>query len=887
MVSESNENHEKIEARKNKLYSIFKGAGWIYYGILAAMIYFGYYIRTRNIGLLTDITTGKLIPSDPDAMLFLRYAEYILENGKLMAIDTLRYYPIGYRTAGENVVLSYVIVYLYKIISVFKDVTLQYVDVIYPAIAFIFIMVFFYLFVKELFNHKVALVASAFLIVIPTFLFRTMTGVSDKEALAFVLMFASLYFLAASWKSSSLRKKAVYSVLSGVSTGLMGLTWGGTSFIFVTVGLFVIVEILLNKFDKNDVYSYMAWYFSVVAMIQVFRLGNFSMSSLLFTLSGGALMTLGLLLAIVNLLINDKDILGIKGKIKEKMPLSIFSLIITLAIIVIGIGITFGPGFFAQKYSELYTGLTAPFGETRWSLTVAENHQPYVKEWVGQLGMPFVLMFLIGSSLLFYEMITIIGVERWKIMGVTLAYTLFIFLFIFSRYSPESRLNGTNNLSVNLYFGSLALFILFLGIIYFYLFFKNNAIFENINKIDKKYTFIFILFLLMLIGARSAARLMFVFSPIISIMAALLVYLTYEYAKSMKKDFYKISIFAALLIILASPISFAKIPQGILVRYSNSVLETSKYIGPNLDRQWQYAMKWARENTKEDAVFAHWWDYGYLIQYGARRATLSDGGNSRGAINYFTGRHMLTAHSYVEALELLKANNATHLLIVSDEIGKYPAYSSIGSDINYDRYSWINTFTLDTNDIQETRDGKTFIYKGGTSLDKDFLYKGKLFPAGSTGIGGFILPFKEPNGTSQQMQQPKAVMFYNGQRSDVPLKCIFLENQLIEFDGDGLDGCLRIIPYIEGSQSMPIGAALYLSPEVRQTLFAKLYLFNDKSQYFNVTYDDSNGMPLAVYNGRLIGPLKIWEISYPENLTIPKEYYGEVLPDPRVDQVNN
>ena len=117
MVSESNENHEKIEARKNKLYSIFKGAGWIYYGILAAMIYFGYYIRTRNIGLLTDITTGKLIPSDPDAMLFLRYAEYILENGKLMAIDTLRYYPIGYRTAGENVVLSYVIVYLYKIIS--------------------------------------------------------------------------------------------------------------------------------------------------------------------------------------------------------------------------------------------------------------------------------------------------------------------------------------------------------------------------------------------------------------------------------------------------------------------------------------------------------------------------------------------------------------------------------------------------------------------------------------------------------------------------------------------------------------------------------------------------------------------------------------------------
>src|SRR3989344_6084789 len=203
---------QKIGDRKAKLANILSKTNWIYYGLLAAIISFGYYIRTRNLNLLIDITTKQYIPSDPDALLFLRYAEYILEHGKLMAIDALRYHPIGYPTSGENVVLSYVIVYLYKIIAIFKDITLQYVDVIYPAIAYIFIIIFFYLFVKELFNHRVALLSSAFLTVIPTFLFRTMSGVSDKEALAFVLMFASLYFFALSWKGS-LKKRLIYSTV--------------------------------------------------------------------------------------------------------------------------------------------------------------------------------------------------------------------------------------------------------------------------------------------------------------------------------------------------------------------------------------------------------------------------------------------------------------------------------------------------------------------------------------------------------------------------------------------------------------------------------------------------------------------------------------------------
>ena len=32
------------------------------------------------------------------------------------------------------------------------------------------------------------------------------------------------------------------------------------------------------------------------------------------------------------------------------------------------------------------------------------------------------------------------------------------------------------------------------------------------------------------------------------------------------------------------------------------------------NQQWQKAMNWVKENTPENSVFAHWWDYGYWVQ---------------------------------------------------------------------------------------------------------------------------------------------------------------------------------------------------------------------------------------------------------------------------------
>ena len=62
-------------------------------------------------------------------------------------------------------------------------------------------------------------------------------------------------------------------------------------------------------------------------------------------------------------------------------------------------------------------------------------------------------------------------------------------------------------------------------------------------------------------------------------------------------------------------------------------------------------------------------------------------------------------------------------------------------------------------------------------------------------------------------------------------------------------------------------------------MFTKLYLFGEEWDYIKEVYTDEEGMPLSIYDGRVIGPLKIWEVTYPDDLEIPEEYYGVDIPE--------
>ena len=866
----------ELEKRKAKVLKFLKHhQNYIQYIILVAILWLSYFIRTRNIPVLRDITTGKLMPADPDAVGILRYVYYILEHGKIMAVDMLRYYPLGFTGTEEFSVLSHSIVYLYKFLHFFNPaVTIEYADVIYPPVALVIGLIFFFLLVRKLSNYKIALISSGFLIVVPAFLFRTMAGVSDKEALGTMFMFMAFYFFVYSWNHSNLKKSITTSLLAGVLTALMGLVWGGVNFVFLVVGIFALVILLLNKSSEKRLYSYSTWLISSYLILMITFSSRFSIGTFLTsTTTSIALITL--VTGWIDYLIFKRKM--IKIKIGLNLPDIIKSFLITIVLGLIFLFVKQGPLFFINKVSDLYIHLVKPFATGRWVITVAESHQPYIQDWFTQFGKSYIWIVIIGSIILFHEIVKIVSKkESWKLTG---AYSLFIFGFIFTRYSPSSLFNGETPISITLYIGSLILFCIVL--IYSYLkLYKNKDSFERLKEVNESWIFILIWFIIMVVAARSAIRLLYIFAPITAIIFAYLVYRMFTWSSKINGKMYKA---AAMLIIIV-------IVCSLFLGLYNVTLTQAKYSGTVYNQQWQVAMQWVRENTPENSVFAHWWDYGYLVQTGANRATLSDGGNARGAINHFIGRHVLTAQNSTEALELLKANEATHLLMISDEIGKYPAFSSIGSDAYYDRYSWISTFVLDTSNVRETRNGISYVYQGGAVLDEDLVYNGNVYPRKAAGFGAFIVETQsvEDNGTQIgiNFMQPKGILVYNGQQVEVPINCIFFNNQALTFNNpDGIDACLRIIPVINGDQSNQIGAMLYLSPRVKRTLFTRLYLFNEEDENFRVAYSDENSIPLAIYNGRLIGPLKIWEVSYPDSLNIPEEYYGTEVLDSGVEKI--
>ncbi|MEA3430547.1 MAG: STT3 domain-containing protein [Nanoarchaeota archaeon] len=878
---------DKIDLEKQRLAFINffkKYPSMIAYFFLAIIIWFGSYIRLRNLWLLKDTITGKYVPLALDPHSFLRYAKYIVEHGFLVSRDMLRFVPVG-RTTADNKLLSYAIVYFYKFLNFFNpNVTLEYADVIYPVIAFAIGLIFFYLLVKKIFNAKVAILSTLFLAILPAFLYRTMAGFSDKEPLGTLFMFAAMYFFVTAYKSKTNKTAIIYGLMAGAFTGLLGLTWGGVKFVLMIVALYGFIEFILQKFEKKDFYTYTAWLIPVI-LIMGFLTPKFGgILGLIRSVTSGAAI-LVFVLILIDYVLFKLDILRVKEKIEKKIPLSIATIIIGVIFGLIIIAGLMGPQTLAQQFTELSNNLLRPLGTDRWMLTVAEQHQPFFTDWQSNFK-GFFWMFFLGSIWLFYELLK--PLKKHKIT-LTTVYALFISGFIFSRYARDSILNGTNTISKVLYIGSLVIFGLIMLGYYFYSYYKDKNLYQGFRSLDKSAIFTLIWFIVMVIAARGAIRLLYVFAPITAILGSYFLIQIFKTSLNFKDQLFK---FSGVIIVIILISVFA-------MGFSKTVMSQSKYTGPSYNQQWQTAGDWIKQNTPLDSVFGHWWDYGYWVQTGGERATMLDGGNSIVYWNYLMGRYGLGAQNQNQALELFNTHNVTHFLIINDEIGKYTAYSSIGSDKDFDRYSWITTFSMDNTRTQETRNQTIYFYQGSYILDDDIIYDSQVFAAREAGIGGIFIPVEDVlvqqgNDTIKQqiIKQPYAGLINKGSQVNIPIECLYIGGRYMKFPEPGLKGCFRLMPSLDnkGQVTNPIGTGLYISEEGVNALWTQLYLFEQNNpEYdtsaFKLAYNDEEGMPLAFYQGRIIGPIKIWEIEYPENFTVSPElkekYLGgnDQLPD--------
>jgi hypothetical protein len=150
-------------------------------------------------------------------------------------------------------------------------------------------------------------------------------------------------------------------------------------------------------------------------------------------------------------------------------------------------------------------------------------------------------------------------------------------------------------------------------------------------------------------------------------------------------------------------------------------------------------------------------------------------------------------------------------------------------------------------------------------------------------------------------RQPSAVFFYNNNQIRIPLRYVYYKGNLVDFKS-GFEGCIDIIPYVSrdsnGNAKIDyLGAGIYLSPKVFESLFAQTYLLNNPLGRYNdlklehVEQDylvgvlkaqgGLEGNDMAYYEG-FRGPIKIWSVSYDSDIKVHEEFlrtssgqYGE------------
>ncbi|MBR9704562.1 hypothetical protein GOV12_04065 [Candidatus Pacearchaeota archaeon] len=890
---------ELIEQRTKKLKEIVTKR-WLWTGaILILALILGVFIRSlpmqdHNPGVpgnqpgLWDVAENDwTLGPDLDPWVFYRTAKTAIIEGKIPDMDNMRNVPIGFDNSIELQMVPQMIIYTYKFINIFGDYSPMFAAIIMPVLFFALTIIAFFLFVREIFVKEdeksktkaniISLIATFFMIVIPVFLSRTIAGIPEKESIAFFFMFIAFFFFLKAWKTKSPKMYILLSVLAGVSAAVMNLAWGGALYIYVSIAGATLIAFLLNKVKERESYIFVIWMVTALIVLNVFT-NRYTLTAF-FTGSSTIVVTLVLAILIVNFILNKTKVSDKLSK-KFKLPSNIISIIVAIIVLLIGLTIVSGPFAIFDKFNSVYEMMFKVI-EGRWIITVAENRQPFYNEWASSFG-PYIQqlpnlpvmfwLFFAGSVFLLFKTLKD-NIKKWDAIVLTILYVLFFLGLVFSRYAPSHILNGSNFISRFVYIGGALLLIL--GFLYYYMIYqKRNH--HGFEKIDYNVIFLLVLFVICLFTARSAIRLVMVLGPISTIMVAYLIVGSIDAFRKSRDETIKIIIGAFMvLILILSVFTF--------YTYYNTVKNQAySFIPGPYNFQWQKAMKWVRDETPKESVFAHWWDYGYWVQSIGERATITDGGNAAVYWNYLSGRHVLTGDNQKDSLEFLYNHDVNYLLIDSTDIGKYGAFSSIGSDINYDRYSWIGSFLLDETQIQETKDQTLLVFTGGIALDEDTMIEqdGKeiILPSGKTGVGAMILPVENDNGT-EKFVQPIVVMQYNGVIHRIPMRYLSIDGEFVDFE-TGIEGAMMVFPrLISDGQSVSqnkAGAAIFVSPRILRGFLGQKYLLDDpfdKFPNFQVAHNQPSlvvenlrqqGMvlPDIVHFNGIQGPIKIWSVEY-------------------------
>jgi len=327
--------------------------------------------------------------SEFDPYWHYRSAKYIAENGVVSFLfwrDTMSWVPGGRPVAVSTPIgLPLFAASLQLVLRVIGiGVDLMSLTILIPPVSGIFAALSVYLLSKELASREAGIVSAILIAFNGSHIERTHLGFFKHETLGIPLIVLTLLFYLKAIKAGDERQIWLYSILSGLSLGYLGITWTGYVYATGLLSLLTMAFTLLSLVEPSR-------------MLVVFSIteGIFMAAASIFPRSQGEMLSLYLAISVAAFgsVILKREMDKMRSP-KTKISLIVGGLALVGALVLIGIQ----TGALSGLYGKLAAILNPALRSEQAIIESVSEHK--VSSWFNLFNDHGPLLFLFGFSLL-------------------------------------------------------------------------------------------------------------------------------------------------------------------------------------------------------------------------------------------------------------------------------------------------------------------------------------------------------------------------------------------------------------------------------------------------------------------------------------------------------
>lgn len=568
-----------------------------------------------------------------------------------------RWVPLG-RDLGQTLNLySYVLAYVHKTMTLcFPNISLYHVTLYAPVVCFIFGLGVLCLFLSRAFGQLFSSVVGIFLATLPGAIIRSVAGFSDRDSWCLMLGILAVTTYLASLQTQPLRQRILWTLASGFSMFLGGLSWEGFG-MFLLVILVVELWRFLTSETEEGLWLFLLWTLTFVPTLYLaspaYRSG-YGFATHLFAFMLVPPLVVFTLRAL-------RHLLTTKEPLAKKLRPHSRSLALGLTLVSLT-----GALLYVFSQFDTFTNTTVLLNQNRLLQTVQELTDSDYQSWVSRYGS---ISFLGSIGLMIASM------HYWKKLGPVLVFPLSLFV-VTTFFSEQLNTFLGRNTSTLLFFASIIL---------------NASVFLLIawrrNESPKnELTYIASAVWLLSWGGltRDAARYSFFIGPAITFFTAELICLgstalskKLKHGRALSQRIPQYLLKSGITLAMLAALMFWTPIGGYAKRTYLAIKIRQKAFTENTHTK--NAFQWMKVQLPETAVVAANWTHGSQLNVLGGVKTIIDQDHFIQHWIHLYCRYLFCGHSN-EALQFLKTHEATHLMFTETNVVEGATSSSyVGS----------------------------------------------------------------------------------------------------------------------------------------------------------------------------------------------------------------